>query len=135
MARILLMDDDIQLGLELSGALQRAGHDVTLATSATEARETLWHWDFDVLITDMVVRKDGKPVADGGLGLISWARHTAMTNNLPQLLIIAITGEVSQDWMKFLLPTAERVGADLLVEKPVKVDDLLKAIKDGQLDG
>ncbi len=129
MSRILLMEDDRPLGLELAGELRDAGHEVVLSTSATEARAELWHWDFDILITDMVVRKEGKPVADGGLGLISWVRHTTTTTpGLLHLPIIAMSGEQSGRGMGFLLPTADRLGADVLIEKPIDKGALLRPI-------
>lgn len=129
MARLLLMEDDRVLGLELAGALKEAGHEVVICTSATEARDALWHWDFDLLLTDMVVRKGGKPVPDGGLGLISWVRHTAMTTEgLDHLPVIAISGEQASRGMGFLLPTADRLGADMVIEKPIDMPKLLRAI-------
>lgn len=129
MARVLLMEDDRPLALELAGALGQAGHDVVVSTSATAARNELWHWDFDVLIADLIVRKDGKPVPDGGLGLISWVRHTAtVTPGLDYLPIIAISGEQTSNAMGFLLPTADRLGADMVIEKPVDLQELFRAI-------
>lgn len=129
MSRVLLMEDDRPLALELASALSEAGHEVVIAASASEARSELWHWDFDVLITDMIIRKNGKPVADGGLGLISWVRHTStVTPSLAYLPIIAISGEQSGKAMGFLLPTADRIGADIVIEKPVDPQELYRGI-------
>lgn len=66
MARVMVMDDDVNLALEIASALKGGGHEVVVAHSASEARSELWHWDFDLLITDMIVRRDGRPVPDGG---------------------------------------------------------------------
>ncbi|MEO0912366.1 MAG: hypothetical protein AAFY59_05170 [Pseudomonadota bacterium] len=129
MARLLLMEDETPFGLELASALRGAGHDVVLIRTASDARQELWHWDFDLLITDMVVRRNGRPVPDGGLGLISWVRQTSMaTPGLKRLPIIAMSGEQSRRGMDFLLPTADRIGADLVLEKPFEMDVLLEAI-------
>lgn len=129
MARVLLMEDDRPLAMEMAQALSEAGHETVLAASATEARAELWHWDFDILLTDLVVRKDGKPVPDGGLGLISWVRHTqTMTPGLDYLPIIAMSGEQTGQAKGILLPTADRLGADIVVEKPVDLPDLFRAI-------
>ncbi len=129
MARILLMEDDRPLGLELAGRLGNAGHEVVLSPSASYARAELWHWDFDLLIADLVVRKNGRPVADGGLGLISWVRHTATTTvGLNYLPIVAISGEQTGRAMDVLLLTADRLGADVVLEKPVDVPLLLRKI-------
>lgn len=129
MARILLMEDNRTLSLELAAELQGAGHEVVVTASATEAKDALWHWDFDVLLADMVIRRQGKPVADGGLGLISWVRHTTTTTpGLNHLPIIAMSGEQSGTGMGFLLPTAERLGAEMVFEKPIDMPSLLRAI-------
>lgn len=129
MARVLLMDDDLPLALEMASALQKASHDVSICGSATEARRELWHWDFDILITDIIVRKGGRPVPDGGLGLIGWVRHTAMTTpDLDYLPVIAISAEQTRKGMEFILPTADRVGADRVFEKPVAMAELLAEI-------
>lgn len=120
MCRIVIMEDDMPLGLELAGALRADGHEVKLTTSAEQARGALWHWDYDLLITDVVIRENGRPVSDGGLGLISWVRHTTMTTaGLNYLPIIAISGEDARLGRSVLLPTANRIGADRVLEKPV----------------
>lgn len=129
MARILVMDDDTPLGLELLSTLREAGHEAVLTGSADEAKEALWHWDYDILITDMIVRRDGRTVPGGGLGLISWIKQTRLTTpTLPPLPIIAISGESSRRGMDFLLPTAERIGADVILQKPMKTLKLLAEI-------
>lgn len=130
MSRILIMEDDIPLALELATKLEVAGHDVTVAHNATSARDELWHWDFDLLITDIIVRRDGRIVPDGGLGLISWVRHTATTTrNIAYLPVIAVSGAHLTRGMEFLLPTANRIGADSVLEKPLNMPTLLAEIK------
>lgn len=130
MSRVLLMEDDVELAMELATELQDIGHDVALARSGSEARAELWHWDFDLLITDIIVRRGGRPVPDGGLGLISWVRHTTIsTPGLKYLPIIAISAEQTRAGMGFILPTADRVGADRVFEKPVSIDALQEAIE------
>ena len=127
--RILLMEDEVHLGLEMAQALQKEGHEVVIARSGDQARDELWHWDFDLLITDIVVKRDGRPVADGGFGLISWVRHHAtVTPGLKYLPIIAISGSQIQRGLDFVLPTAQRIGADVVMEKPVNYVDLIANI-------
>ncbi|MFK7941898.1 MAG: hypothetical protein AB8B85_03155 [Paracoccaceae bacterium] len=123
------MEDDIVLGLEMAEKLRVVGHEVTVRRNATDARSELWHWDYDLLITDIIVRRDNRPVADGGLGLISWVRQKTMNNpGLGRLPVIAISGEQNRPGMGFLLPTANRVGADRVFEKPVAMHELLHEI-------
>ena len=129
MARILVMEDDTPLGLELLAQLRKAGHEPELTGSAAEAKEALWHWDFDLLITDMIVRKEGRAKPGGGLDLIGWVRQRRLiTPILKHIPVIAVSGEARRKGMQFLLPTAERIGADIVLEKPVDVTVLLAAI-------
>ncbi|MEM7525532.1 MAG: response regulator [Pseudomonadota bacterium] len=129
MASLLLMEDDVVLGMEMAEKLRLAGHEVTICHTAAEAKEELWRWDYDVLITDIIVRRDNRPVPDGGLGLISWVRHKGSnTPNLKRLPVIAITGEQNRPGMGFLLPVADRIGADLVLEKPIDMSKLLREI-------
>ena len=131
MAKLLLMEDDTVLAFELAASLKDAGHEVVVTASANEAREKLWHWDIDLLISDIVVRQGDRPVPDGGLSLISWVRYTATnTLELQHIPIIAISGEQSRPGMDFILPTAARIGADLILEKPIDISKLLQAITD-----
>lgn len=129
MARVLLMEDDRPLGLELANALADAGHEVVFVTTAEDARAELWHWDFDIVVTDLVVRKGGRPAPDGGLGLIGWIRHTTTsTPGLNYMPVIAMSGEQVGRAMEVLLPTAERIGADVVFEKPIDLPELFRAI-------
>jgi len=131
MARVVLMEDDVPLGLELAAGLRAGGHEVTLVHSGTEARQVLWDWDFDLLITDMIVRQGGRPVPDGGLSLIGWARQMMRADPKRKTLpIIAISGATSRQGLEFLMPTAVQVGADIVLEKPVDMEKLLRAIGD-----
>lgn len=129
MARIVIMEDDKVLGLELAAELRALTHDVVLTGSAEAAKHALWHWDVDVLITDLIVRKDGRPIPGGGLSLISWVRQTQMMNRrLKHLPIIAVSGEDQRLGKAVLLPTADRIGADKVLEKPVDIPSLSDAI-------
>jgi len=110
--------------------LTNAGYDIVLSASATQAKSKLRLWDFDVLLTDLVVRKDGRPGPDGGLGLIGWVRHMESSNpGLPFIPIIAMSGEQTSGVRDILLPTANRIGANLVLEKPVDLPELLSVIE------
>ncbi|MEM9341799.1 MAG: response regulator [Pseudomonadota bacterium] len=125
LSRVLIMDDDTPQAMELGAQLRECGHEVVLAYSTEQARDALWHWDFDVLITDIVVRRDGRPVSDSGLSLISWVRQqTMITPGLRKLPIVAISGSQAELGMDFLLPTANRIGADVVLEKPLDIKHL-----------
>lgn len=64
MARILLSEDDKNLGSLLKDYLQVKGHDVHLATDGDYAWESFSHKDFDICILDvMMPKKDGFTLA------------------------------------------------------------------------
>ncbi len=125
MARILLMEDDLALSYQLSQNLKEAGHHVQTCSTASAAQEELWRAEFDLLITDVIVKVDGRSVPDGGIGLISWVRRTEKCRTIP---IIAITGTAKFPGMEHILSTTRQVGADVGIEKPINVDHILEEI-------
>lgn len=125
MARILLMEDDLALSYQLSQSLEGAGHTVQTCSSTSTAQEELRAAEYDLLITDVIVKVDGQPVPDGGIGLISWVRRTKAHSNMP---IIAITGTTRFPGMEHILSTARQIGADIGMEKPIDVAYLVEKI-------
>lgn len=125
MVRILLMEDDLALGYQLSQSLKVAGHSVQICSSASAAQEELADVEYDLLITDVIVKVDGQPVPDGGIGLISWVRRTEAYSNMP---IIAITGTTRFPGMEHILSTARQIGADIGMEKPIDMNYLVEKI-------
>jgi len=81
MARILLAEDDESMRRFLTGALKKAGHEVTSFGQGDEALEVIKQDYFDLLLTDIVM-----PVMDG----IELARKAAEIH--PGLKIMFITG-------------------------------------------
>ncbi|MFZ1991535.1 MAG: response regulator [Alphaproteobacteria bacterium] len=81
MARICLAEDDESMRRFLTGALKKAGYDVTSFGQGDEALEVIKQDYFDLLLTDIVM-----PVMDG----IELARKAAEIH--PGLKIMFITG-------------------------------------------
>lgn len=125
LARILLMEDDLALSYQLATNLQDAGHDVQACGSATAAREELLGSDYDILITDVIVKVGSRTVPDGGIALISWVRRTAQYRALP---IIAITGTFKYRGMEQILDNVRQLGADAGIEKPIDLVELFEQI-------
>ena len=67
MARILIMEDDQDFATVLSGALEETGHSVVVSADGAAAMEELRATRYDLLITDIYVRQDGRATADGGI--------------------------------------------------------------------
>jgi DNA-binding response OmpR family regulator len=125
MARLLLMEDDVALGFRTASDLRLAGHEVIVAYSATDAKAELLREPYDVIITDIIVRIDGRAVPDGGIALIAWVRRTPDVRKLP---IIAVSGTLRLPGMKHILHTARTIGADVGMEKPFDLCELLDEI-------
>ncbi len=122
MARILVVDDEVELRTLLRKVLTRRGHDVieaengSMAISMVEQGEKL-----DLIITDIFM-----PDTDG----IEVLRH--LRAKFPELKIVVMSGggnRVSRGY----LPAATALGANHVIEKPFdpssvgdQIEDLLK---------
>jgi len=80
-ARILVCDDDVELGAMIADILRDRGHAVTVVERARDAMATVELGETDVLITDLRMPEMG------GLELIEWT-----TKHDPRVVMIAITG-------------------------------------------
>jgi CheY-like chemotaxis protein len=118
MAQILLIDDEEPVRLTLGALLRVAGHEVVAAADGAEGLEWFQRQAFDLVITDMVMPKKG-------------GRETiaALRRLRPGLKIIAmygggrITGDDSP-------ATAQSLGADRLLAKPITLAELRAAVSD-----
>jgi|SRR6267142_3302544 len=101
MARILIVDDEIAILRCFGLVLESAGHEVTTAISADDAKQKLMGQSFEVLITDVRMET---PTA--GFEVLREARR-----NSPKMPVALLTA--------FPLPTAEwkQAGADALFQK------------------
>ncbi len=115
-ASILIIDDDAAVSRTLSLILTRAGHQVTTATSGRKGLELLLQGGFDLVLTDIIM-----PELDG----IEAIRR--IRNDHPGLRIIAMSGGGQIDKADFL-HMAEALGADRVLEKPVRSDRLLELV-------
>lgn len=127
MAKILVLEDDPDLGELLSTSLEQAGHFPMLCPDATTALAQFLEFEFDLVVADIIVRKNGRPMPDGGLILISRIRNNAEASrrNVP---IIAISGAIRNPGMENILTVAQTFGADAELAKPFAPGDLLACI-------
>jgi CheY-like chemotaxis protein len=115
-ARILIIDDDAAVSRTLSLMLTRAGHQVSAATSGRKGLELLAQEPFDLVLTDIIM-----PELDG----IEAIRR--IRTDHPDLRIIAMSGGGQIDKADFL-HMAEALGADRVLEKPVRSERLLELV-------
>ena len=114
MARILVIDDvDAVRGL-FRAVLEQAGHDVREASNGAEGIRLFRGTPADVVITDIYM-----PNGDG------FEVMTTLRRERPVPKLIAISGQSASGDM---LNAAKLLGADLILPKPVGMDDLLMAV-------
>ncbi len=117
MAKILLIDDDDQVREALTQILERAGHEVVEASDGKFGLSLYESSSTDIVITDILMPDVG------GIDTISLLR-----NQSPDVRIIAISGgDVARD-PETCLEYARRIGADQVLAKPVRKDELLASV-------
>jgi DNA-binding response OmpR family regulator len=108
-ARILLVEDDPNLGIVLSDFLEMSRFDVLLATDGISGLELFKNGDFDFCILDiMLPNKDGYTLAK---------EIRAIVPEIPMIFLTAKTLET--DRIKGL-----RIGADDYITKPFSTEEL-----------
>ena len=115
-ASILIIDDDAAVSRTLSLILTRAGYQVSTVTSGRKGLELLSQGGFDLVLTDIIM-----PELDG----IEAIRR--IRTDHPDLRIIAMSGGGQIDKADFL-HMAEALGADRVLEKPVRSERLLELV-------
>jgi CheY-like chemotaxis protein len=113
---ILVIDDDAAVSRTLSLILTRAGYQVSTVTSGRKGLEMLSEGGFDLVLTDIIM-----PELDG----IEAIRR--IRTDHPGLRIIAMSGGGQIDKADFL-HMAEALGADRVLEKPVRSERLLELV-------
>jgi CheY-like chemotaxis protein len=116
MAHLLVIDDNPEFREILRRHLEANGHSVTLAMNGEQGLGLLGQGDFDIVLTDILM-----PQRDGVEVLREAKRRW------PDLPVIAISGG---GWIgaNELLGMAEKLGADKVLQKPVRREDLIQAV-------
>ncbi|MBF0550493.1 MAG: response regulator [Deltaproteobacteria bacterium] len=116
MAKILVVDDDIDFREMLCFSLRKDGFDVSEASDGNQAIKLVGSESVDLVITDLIMPNKE------GVELIMELRRT-----MPGIKIIAMSGggRVSPE---SYLAVANALGADRTIAKPVFRDDLIKVI-------
>lgn len=127
MAHILIMEDDTELANLLAESIESAGHSVALSENATDALAHYKDYGADLLVADIIVKRNGQIVADGGVILTHRAKAMARQHG-KQLPVIAISGAGGGRSGVDVLASARGVGADASLEKPFAPGDLLTEI-------
>jgi DNA-binding response OmpR family regulator len=117
MARILVIDDDVNTRELLKELLTAAGHEVVVAENGRRGVDLMNPYTAQparIIITDMFM-----PEKNGVQTIME------LRGRFPEAGIIAISGEVGT---KSLLGTALQCGADKTVQKPFEAQEILAAV-------
>lgn len=121
MAKILVVDDEIGIRELLSEILTDEGHDVQLAENATSARRARESGRPDLVLLDIWM-----PDTDGVSLLKEWSASGQLT-----MPVIMMSGHATID----TAVEATRIGALDFLEKPIGMQKLLTAVKNGLEQG
>jgi DNA-binding response OmpR family regulator len=116
MARILVVDDQVQILKLLEGILGQSGHDVTTAIDTFDALAKLAGQTFEMIITDAIM-----PGGASGFDLVRTVRSKPEYNGMP---IILLTGRRE----KKDVARGIEAGVDDYVVKPLDPDLFLAKV-------
>jgi len=118
-ARILIVEDDVDLRETLGRALSREGYQVSFAGDGSEAISVVKQRPYDLVIVDLVMPKMG------GIKMLEELRDLGLT--IPSIVITAFRD-------RFLYQRAMELGASEFLLKPVKLVEVYRAVR-GVLGG
>jgi CheY-like chemotaxis protein len=119
MASVLVVDDDAVTRTVVRAILEDAGHTVSEAADGHAGLAVYQLNPPDLVITDILM-----PGKDG----IETIRELRAIN--PEIKIIALSGDVRFDGSSSILKAARLFGANRVLEKPFRNDDLARLVED-----
>ncbi|OGV65824.1 MAG: hypothetical protein A2498_09795 [Lentisphaerae bacterium RIFOXYC12_FULL_60_16] len=124
MARIMLVDDDVELADNMAAVLRDQGHEVSILTSAQDAVLKVAEQKPDLVILDVMFPDN--PVA--GFDVARQIRRTKGIRDLPIIMLTGINQEFPMDFSGKDIDS-EWLPVQEFMEKPVKLPVLIKTIK------
>ncbi|HOX10104.1 MAG TPA: response regulator [Candidatus Omnitrophota bacterium] len=115
MARILIVDDDVEFGIALSKTLKGEGHETATALNTAEGLECLRKEKYDIVFADLSMP------GDNGLVLLEKSKK-----EFPGLPVVMITA--FGDWDTYAKALEKSVSK--FVNKPVKKEEIMQILKD-----
>lgn len=133
MARILMLEDEVDLASVVVDSLRAQDHAVTVVATVAEARSALAAQCFDALILDMFIRDpaSGALAAQGGLSVINAVRRPHPEQPLatpPNVRIVCVSGAMLRVGSDTVLRVSESLGADAVLDKPFSPRALFAAL-------
>ncbi|MFV1528746.1 MULTISPECIES: response regulator transcription factor [unclassified Phaeobacter] len=127
MANLLVLEDDEVFADLLQVSLERAGHFPIFCADATQAIAQYDEYDFDLVIADLIVKKNNRAVPDGGVILLAFLQGRAREGHkIPP--VISMSGATRAPGLENLLVTSRDLGATASLTKPFEPIELLSLI-------
>jgi CheY-like chemotaxis protein len=124
MARILVAEDDLQVGDTVQTMLRSGGYEVVLARNGDEAIRIFGKQKFDLVLCDVhMPGKDGLEVTE------------EIRRSSPDIPIVSMTGSYPRasggaHLDPAFLNASKKVGATRVLAKPFRVHELLAVVQD-----
>ncbi len=130
MARIEIIDDDVELAENFSLVLKKEGHTVSIRDQAEGALEELLQNKPDLLILDVMFPENPA----GGFDLARKIKQTEEIKDLPVILLTAINQEFPMDF------SARDIDRDWMpvqdfIEKPINIPTLIEKVNEMLAEG
>jgi len=116
MAKILIIDDELQAREMMKEMLVREGHDVVAAANGAEGLEAFHKQKSDLVVTDLIM-----PDKEGIETIIE------IKSIASEVKIIAVSGGGRYD-PKDSLKMAQTLGADIVFKKPFERKEFISAV-------
>ena len=123
MARIMIIDDDIELAVNTAALIGKAGHETSMLHTTVDAVRKVVENKPDLLILDVMFPDN--PVA--GFDLARQIRRTKAVKDLPIILLTGINQDFPMDFSSHDIDPVWMPVQDFM-EKPVKIPVLLEKI-------
>ncbi len=115
-ARILVIDDDLDMCLVVRRILESKGHLVTLSQDGYQGWATARRQRPDLIVLDIMM-----PVMDG-YGVLEMLRGDDRTEAIPTVILSALGDHEAKE-------RARSLGAVAYIEKPFEWDDVISVIE------
>jgi DNA-binding response OmpR family regulator len=117
MARILVVDDDPDITFAISLFLKKQQHDVHVAASRAEGMTAVDSFKPDLMILDVMMEQP-----DDGIAMAQDLRRAGST--IPIIMLTSVGQVTGMSYGR----DSDLVPVEVFFEKPVRPDDLLKAV-------
>lgn len=120
--RVLVVDDDPDLLLQMSMQLESLGFEVTTAVNATSAEALIGDLKLDVAVLDLMMEHE-----DSGF-VLAWKLKRAFPG-LPVLIVTAVSARTGMDFNAARREERSWIQADAVLTKPVRTEQIERELQ------